>query len=96
MGRLQADEMARLTDIDTALSWHLQSNHYPPVPLSMIPACKAAIEAYQCEEYDRAIELPAGVLYRGSKTAPASAIVENHHLESFISAGEDTEEDTDE
>ena len=89
MGRLQASEMARLTDIDTALSWHLQSNHYPPVPLSMVGPCKRAIVAYRAEDYDRAIRLPKGVSYRGSKTAPASAIIEQHHLDAFLT--EDTD-----
>ena len=84
MGSLQASEMARLTDLDTGLRWHLQSNHYPPVPLSMVTPCKAAIDAYQDEDYQREISLPEGIAYRGLPTAPASAIVEQHHLHAFI------------
>ena len=91
MGSLQASEMARLCDRDTVLSWHLQSNHYPPVPLSMIPACKAAIEAYEDEDYHRAITLPDGVSWQGKLTAPASAVVESHHLDAFINQSEDDE-----
>ena len=84
MGSLQAQEMARLTDLDTALRWHLQSNHYPPVPLSMLKPCKAAIEAFQDEDWDREIPLN-GTTYKGRiTTAPARAIVEQHHLQAFI------------
>ena len=84
MGSLQALEMARLTDLDTGLRWHLQSNHYPPIPLSMVEPCKAAIDAYGDEDYRREIPLPDGVSYRGRPTAPASAIVTEHHLDAFI------------
>lgn len=74
--------------IDTALSWHLQSNHYPPVPLSMVPVCLAAIEAANEGDYDRLIDLPEGVLYRNNEQAPAWAIAEAHHLDSFIDSEE--------
>ena len=89
MGRLQAEEMASLADLDTALSWHLTSNHYPPIPLSMLPVCKSAIEAFNDEDYLRQIALPEGVSYRGQPSAPARAIVEQHHLDSFLGERED-------
>lgn len=91
MGRANLEGMLEIADIDTTLSWHLQSNHYPPVPLSMIPVCKAAIDAGNEEDWDKQIELPEGVSYRGSKTAPASVIIEQHHLESFLSGDDDAE-----
>ena len=84
MGRLQADEMARLTDIDTALTWHLQSNHYPPIPLTMVKPCKFAIAAFNDEDYQREIPLPKDITYKGKRTAPACEIVRALHLESFI------------
>ena len=37
MGRLQAEEMKTLLDLDSALHWHLQYNHYPPIHTSFIP-----------------------------------------------------------
>ena len=89
MGSLQAHEMARLADFDTALRWHLSSNHYPPIPLSMLAPCKAAIAAYQGADYTREILLPAGVAYRGCATSPASAIVEQHHLAAFLEQEEE-------
>lgn len=65
MGRLGADAFAELVEdgtaqLDQALSWHLTSNHYPPVPTFFIPTCKAAIEAGQDEDWDREIPLPRG------------------------------------
>jgi hypothetical protein len=50
----------------------------------MIDACKAAINAYWEEDYDRRVELPDGVLWRGEKTAPARAIVDAHHLDAWV------------
>jgi len=89
MGSLQAQEMAELLDIDSALSWHLRSNHYPPVPLSMIEPCKQAIEAFLEGDYLRMIEMPEGVSYRGSNQAPADAIISQHHLEAWVELDEE-------
>lgn len=64
MGTLGAMGMADAVhdglSLDTALGWHLQSNHYPPVPTAFIASCKDAIEAAQDEDYDREIALPKG------------------------------------
>lgn len=94
MGRMNAIGFAASVaegqiTLDAALSWHLSANHYPPVPSSMIEPCKRAIEAANEGEWDRAIELPEGVSYRGESTAPASAIIEQHHLDSFLSVDDD-------
>lgn len=94
MGTLKALEMAELVadgtaTLEIALSYHLQNNHYPPVPVSMIPACIAAIAAFKQGDYNRAIALPDGVSYRGQDEAPASAIVEAHHLDAFIEQEEE-------
>ena len=45
-------------DLETAIGIHLQSNHYPPVPLSMVEPCIEAIDAYYEEDYNKLIELP--------------------------------------
>ena len=75
-------EMANAEEItfEQQLAWHLQSNHYPPIPLSMVETCKDAIEAYWADDLDKEIELPEGVTYRGEPTAPAREIIINHHL----------------
>jgi hypothetical protein len=71
-------------DLEMALSIHLQSNHYPPVPTSMVQPCIEAIDAYYEEDFDRAIEMPEGVSYRGQSHAPAWAVVQQHHLEAWL------------
>ena len=71
-------------DLETQLRIHLTGNHYPPVPVSMIQPCIDAIDAYYDEDYNKMIEMPEGVSYRGSKFAPASAIIEQHHLEAWL------------
>lgn len=81
MGYTAAAEMLAHTDVRTALSWHLTSNHYPPVPTTMIEPCLEAIVADDPEE---TIELPEGVLWKGGNVAPAWAIIEGHHLEAFV------------
>jgi hypothetical protein len=71
-------------DLEMAISIHLQSNHYPPVPLSMVEPCIEAIDAYYDEDYDKLIEMPEGVSYRGSAHAPAHAIIDQHHLHAWL------------
>jgi hypothetical protein len=84
MGALSATDMAEQVDIRTALSWHLTSNHYPPVPTSMIEPCIEAIDAYNDGDPYRDIDLPEGVFYRGQAHAPAYDIIEQHHLDFWI------------
>ena len=83
MGALQAREMASMTEItlEQQLAWHLQSNHFPPIPVSMVQPCVEAIDAYWEDDLDKEIDLPEGVSYRGKQTAPAREIIINHHLD---------------
>ena len=78
-----------ILDLETQLAYHLQGNHYPPVPLSMVEPCIEAIDAYYDEDYRREIALPEGVLWRGQVTAPADAIIEQHHLQFWLPDRED-------
>lgn len=71
-------------DLSTAIGIHLSANHYPPVPSSMVLPCIEALEAYWEDETDREIKMPEGVSYKGLDTAPAWAIVEQHHLEAWL------------
>ena len=71
-------------DREVAIGYHLQSNHYPPVPLSMVEPCIEAIDAYNDGMWDKLIELPEGVLYRGQTNAPAHSIIEAHHLDAWL------------
>jgi hypothetical protein len=97
MGLNMATELADGTlglDMESAIGMHLRSNHYPPVPLSMVQPCIDAIDAYWEDSMDRHIELPEGVLWRGETYAPAWAIIESHHLDTWCQddfVGEDYE-----
>lgn len=84
MGYNTALDLSQELDLEVALGYHLQGNHYPPVPLSMVQPCIEAIDAYYEEDYNRLIEMPEGVSYRGSDHAPASAIIEQHHLHAWL------------
>ena len=76
-------------DLETQLRIHLTGNHYPPVPVSMIQTCIDAIDAAYDEDYDREIAMPEGVSYKGSNVAPAWAIIEQHHLNWFITPADE-------
>ena len=95
MGSVTAIGLADTTlDLETQLLYHLRGNHYPPVPAEMVKPCIEAIDAYYDEDYQRMIEMPMvgdfQILYKGMTHAPASAIVDQHHLEWFINPeGED-------
>ena len=71
-----------------AVAWHLQSNHYPPVPTSMVRPCLEAIEAVDAGELDHEVELPEGITFRGRSSCGVWDIVEGHHLHSFLSVEE--------
>ena len=91
MGSVTAIGLADTTlDLETQLKYHLQGNHYPPVPVQMVQPCIEAIDAYYDEDFDREIAMPKvndyQITYKGKTTAPAWAIVEQHHLEWFIEA----------
>jgi len=74
--------------MEGSIAMHLRVNHYPPVPTSMVQPCIDAIDAYWEEDLNRLIELPKGVLWRGQESAPAYAIIESHHLESWCQEDE--------
>ena len=76
-------------DLRKAILVQLRSNHYPPVPTSMVQPCLDAIRIIQDAQYGDAeaselVKLPEGITWRGNDSAPAYAIVESHHLEPFI------------
>ena len=94
MGSITAIGLAdSVLDLETQLAYHLQGNHYPPVPLSMVQPCIEAIDAAYDEDYERFIAMPEGVFYKGMSHAPARAIIEQHHLDWFIQPVEDANED---
>jgi hypothetical protein len=86
MGNNTAMDLATNLDItlENAIGIHLQGNHYPAVPLSMVQPCIDAIDAIHAGDGDTEIELPEGVLYKNKITAPAWAIAEQHHLDAWL------------
>jgi len=91
MGSMNAAAMAEAVGegqvaLRPALHWHLTANIFPPVPVSMVDVCAAAVEAAAEGDWALDIELPDGVTYRGATTAPATAIVDNYHLGFFVEA----------
>jgi hypothetical protein len=85
MGLTTALSLQEDLSLETGLAYHLQANHYPPVPVAMVQPCIDAIDAYHDEDYGRLIELPAGISWRGETSAPAHAIVDAHHLDAWLS-----------
>jgi hypothetical protein len=75
LGQISLEEQIRI---------HLTSNHYPPVPSSMVQPCIEAIDAYWEDDGSSQIDLN-GNIWRGQSTAPAWAIIEGHHLDAWVS-----------
>ena len=76
-----------MNTLESSLAYHLQCNHYPPVPLSMVPVCVRAINASIASDGymdDQELNLPKGVFYKGHTTAPVYAIIEQHHLDAYV------------
>ena len=80
-------------DLETQILYHLKGNHYPPVPAEMVKPCIEAIDAYYDFDAMRQIEMHKvgdfQILYKGSTTAPAWAIVEQHHLDFWLPQDEE-------
>jgi len=89
MGYNTALDFAEL-DLEQGIAMHLQGNHYPPVPLSMVQPCIEAIDAYyEDNKSEKLIAMPEGVFYKGKTHAPAWAIIEQHHLQFWLPEWED-------
>jgi hypothetical protein len=97
MGSNFATELADGTlgaiSLEDQIAMHLTSNHYPPVPRSMVKPCIEAIDAYWDDDLAREIDLPEEITWRGNKTVQASKLIEAHHLDAWITEYNDYEED---
>ena len=90
MGRLLAEELSELdTPLLKQIEVHLVSNFYPPVPAFMAQTCVDALNAYWEQDTNRMIDMPKGVSYKGSTSAPAWAIVEQHRLFPWLNEEKD-------
>lgn len=96
MGRMLAEEIVNTAElsIEQQLEWHLRGNHYPPVPVAMVSICRDVIDhVNKGGDINAHYKMPEGSTWRGQKSAPAWAIIEGHHLESWILNEEDFWED---
>jgi len=85
MGSMSARDMAdQGLPLETLVRWHLQSNHYPPVPEEMVPLAVAAIHAIQADDAHRVFACPAGVLYRGRPWVSAAEVAGEYRLDDLI------------
>lgn len=105
MGRASAEGMNEQVaggwlSLAAALEWHLQANHYPPLPVALVPVAQQAIEiaqeAIDLEDphlWHQEIQMPDGMLYRDSEVVEVGEAVESLHLEAFLHGPEDYVED---
>ena len=94
MGRQTAEVISELDmPLQRQIEMHLSTNFYPPIPKFMAQACVDALNAYWEEDINRMIDMPNGVLYRGSTSAPAWAVVEQHRLGPWLDDDEDYDND---
>lgn len=77
---LAQDVSEELTNLEAALTYHFRSNHYPPLPYSLIPV---AIQIVKGEVTDE-VELPEGITWKGQKSAPVSECIKAWHLSEFL------------
>lgn len=91
MGSLHAAEFAKSVqngdlELEAALTYHFRSNHFPPLPLSIIPIAIQIIKGKV--SLDDEVKLPKGITYRGSETAPVYKCIKAWHLQNFLNTGE--------
>ena len=82
MGRMQAEVIREEVDLTIAMHWHLQHNHYPPVPVEMVPFCVGIVEGVQNDTLglDDDVDLPTGVLCQGKVSVVVRNVMEAFHL----------------
>jgi len=86
MGSITAMDLAAREDLnlEMGLMYHLQGNHYPPLPVSLIPACKEAIRLANNGEKDALVALPDGMTYKNETKAPVREIIDFCHLDYYL------------
>jgi hypothetical protein len=67
-----------MIDLDTSLTYHLQSNHYPPVSLDFIDTAKQAIDLANQGDFKTRITIPNGV------TLEVHQIIKGLHLDFYL------------
>lgn len=86
-----------MIDTDNMLIWHLQSNCFPPFPLSFVAVAKKAIKRGNeaIATGDRAIwgeeiDLPDGIKYKDGKTTiTVGNAIDSLRLDHYLDSDED-------
>lgn len=78
---------------ENTLLWHLRSNHYPPLPDSLVTPAKWAIRKAECGDFERKRRLPKGMTYKGRATISVEELLDSLHLWDFVDAGAGLEEE---
>jgi hypothetical protein len=92
MGNMQALSYAEGVEegsvaLETALTAHFRSTHFPPLPYELVPIAADIVRGEI--DIDGDVELPEGISYRGSSTAPVWSCVEAWHLGAFLEREDD-------
>ena len=82
MGYTQALEMVNLISLEQGIRWHLQCNHYPPVPIEMVPVAIEAVILCREGNFSETVKTPFE--HRVHWMVPAYVIVESYHLEPWV------------
>jgi hypothetical protein len=85
-----AEQVDNGLNLNLALRFHLQNNHYPPVPISFLPLCEEVILGVSDEtlSLDDYVSLPDGLTWRGMTSAPVREVISWLHLDHFIMTAE--------
>ena len=88
MGSASLAGMLEVATIDQALLWHLQHNHYPPLPTAMVAVCKRAIAKARAGDWDGKVNMKdaGGIHMRGFPVTrtPVWKLIESAHLDQFV------------
>lgn len=83
MGYTQAIVMANMINLEQEIRWHLQHNHYPPVPREMIQTAVKAVRLCREDRFDETIVTFFEQQVFGW-SVPAYVIVQAYHLELWV------------
>lgn len=88
MGRMNAEGMVRECGHmprELALGWHLQSNHFPPVPLAWVASCEDVIDRLSAgQDPEEVIDNPV----REGETVTLREVARGLHLDPWITREE--------
>lgn len=85
MGQLNTQHFLAVTQsMHESLTWHLQANHYPPIPVEFVEPCKEAIYLARQGLFDEVVELPEGCNRRGRRFVNVATIIDDLHLHSWV------------